>query len=60
MKTLLHFVLTLVLYAAFDLLWINIFAKNFIERQVGQYLAVQPDLKAGGLFYLIFTAGLLY
>ncbi|GAB4493378.1 MAG: DUF2177 family protein [Saprospiraceae bacterium] len=60
MKNLVHFLLTLSLYAVLDLLWLNLFAKNFIQKQVGQYLAAQPDLKAGILFYLIFTAGLLW
>lgn len=60
MKNLLHFLFTLLTYAALDLLWLNLFAKNFIRKQVGQYLAAQPDLKAGAVFYLIFTAGLLW
>lgn len=60
MKHLAHFLLTLSLYAALDLLWLNLFAKSFIQKQVGQYLAAQPDLRAGAVFYLIFTAGLLW
>lgn len=60
MKNLLHFLLTLLSYIALDLLWLNFFAKSFIQQQVGQYLAAQPDWKAGGLFYLVFTAGLLW
>lgn len=59
-ENLLHFLFTLLTYAALDLLWLNLFAKNFIRKQVGQYLAAQPDLKAGAVFYLIFTAGLIW
>ncbi|MFN0213912.1 MAG: DUF2177 family protein [Saprospiraceae bacterium] len=60
MKNLIHFALTLVTYAMFDLAWLNLFAKNFVHRQVGQYLAAKPDLMAALVFYLIFTAGLIY
>jgi uncharacterized membrane protein len=60
LKIALHFVLTLLVYALFDLAFINLFARDFIRRQVGGLLAEQPDLVAGVLFYLIFTVGLLY
>lgn len=60
MKNALHFLLTLLTYAMLDLAWLNLFAKNFVHRQVGRYLAARPDLVAAALFYLIFTAGLLY
>lgn len=60
MKILLHFILTLTTYAVLDLLWINVFAKSFIRKQVGSLLATQPDLTAGLFFYCIFTACLLY
>jgi uncharacterized membrane protein len=60
MKMALHFLLTLAAYAAFDLAWLNLFAKNFVRRQVGHYLAERPDLTAAAIFYLIFTFGILY
>lgn len=60
MKILFHFLLTVVAYAALDLIWLNLFAKNFVQQQVGRYLAEKPDLVAAGMFYLIFTAGILY
>ena len=60
MKTIGHFLLTLGTYAVFDLAFINLFAKKFIQNQVGWLLAPQPDLKAAALFYLIFTGGILY
>ena len=60
MKTLLLFMLTLAVYAALDLAFINLFAKDFIQRQVGPVLAAKPDLAAAGIFYLIFVAALLY
>ncbi len=60
MKTALHFLLTLAVYAACDLAWLNLFAKNFVHRQVGERLAEQPDWAAAGVFYLIFTGGLLW
>ncbi len=60
MKAILHFILTLIVYAMFDLAWLNLFAKNFVQQQVGHHLALKPDLVAALIFYLIFTAGLLY
>lgn len=60
MKLFLLFVLTMTAYVCFDLVWLNVFAKNFINRQVGFLLAQKPDLLAALLFYLIFVGGLLY
>lgn len=60
MKTFFHFLATLIAYAMFDLAWLNLFAKNFVRRQVGHFLAPKPDLAAAAIFYLIFTTGLLY
>ena len=60
MKSALLFAAVLLVYAVCDLLFINFFAQAFIQRQVGPLLAPQPDLKAAGLFYLIFTFCLLY
>ena len=60
MKTAFHFFFTLVVYALLDLAFINLFARSFIQRQVGPMLARKPDLVAAGIFYLIFVAGILY
>lgn len=60
MKILMLFLFTLVCYALFDLAFINLFAKAFIQRQVGWLLAPRPDLAAAAIFYLIFVAGILY
>lgn len=60
MKILMLFLFTLVCYALLDLAFINLFAKAFIQRQVGWLLAPRPDLAAAVIFYLIFVAGILY
>lgn len=60
MKTIFHFFATLVVYIGLDLLFLGVFAKDFTRRQVGFLMAEKPDWLAAGLFYLIFTAGLLY
>jgi uncharacterized membrane protein len=60
MKLIGLFLFTLVAYILFDQIWINGFAKGFIERQVGNLLATKPDLIAGILFYLLFAGGLCY
>ncbi len=60
MRILLHLLITLTLYVLLDLAFINILARAFIQKQVGPHLADRPDWMAGVLFYLIFSAGLLY
>lgn len=60
MKILLHVLITLIIYTLLDLIFINFLAKGFIQRQVGQLLATEPNLMAGLLFYCIFSVGLLY
>ena len=60
MKTALLFMFTALLYAGLDLLFINVFARAFIRRQVGHLLADKPDWVAGILFYALFTGGLLF
>jgi len=54
------FLLTALIYAGLDLLFINGFARAFIRRQVGHLLADKPDWAAGVVFYVLFTGGLLY
>lgn len=60
MKTIFLFIVSLFFYALLDLAFINLFAREFIQRQVGWLLAPRPDLLAAVLFYLIFVASLLY
>lgn len=60
MKTILHFLTTLILYIGLDLLFLGVLAKDFTRKQVGFLMAEKPDWVAAGIFYLIFTAGLLY
>ena len=60
MKTIFHFLATLVVYIGLDLLFLGVLAKDFTRKQVGFLMAEKPDWIAAGLFYLIFTAGLLY
>jgi len=60
MKTVYLYLGTLLIYVLVDLLFINLFAKSFIQKQVGSLLAVKPDWVAGLIFYFIFTAGILY
>jgi uncharacterized membrane protein len=60
MKTLLLFVLTGLIYMALDLVFINVLAKDLIQREISHLLAPKPDLIAAVTFYVIFIAGILY
>jgi uncharacterized membrane protein len=60
MKTIFHYLSTLIIYIGLDLLFLGVLARDFTRRQAGFLMAEKPDWAAAGLFYLIFTAGLLY
>jgi uncharacterized membrane protein len=60
MKIIFHFLLTLAAYIVLDMAFINFFAKDFIQKQVGFLLTAKPNLLAAGIFYLIFISGILY
>ena len=60
MKTIFHYLSTLIIYIGLDLLFLGVLAKYFTRRQVGFLMADKPDWIAAGVFYLIYAAGLLY
>ncbi len=60
MNAVLHFALSAIIYIAFDLAFLGIFAKKFIQNQVGFLLAPKPNWAAAVIFYFLFTAGILY
>jgi uncharacterized membrane protein len=51
--------LTLLVFLAFDFLWLGIIAKGFYRRYLGHLFSEQVNWTAAFLFYLIFILGLM-
>ncbi len=60
MKTFKQFMILLVIFLAIDMVWLLVVAKSFYARHLGYLMAEKPNLTAAFVFYLIFTAGLLF
>jgi uncharacterized membrane protein len=57
--TLRLYLLILVVFLAIDLTWLGLLARSFYRAQLGDFLAPRTNWLAAGVFYLIFTAGLM-
>ncbi len=53
------YLLTAVIFFALDIVWLGFVAKNIYAKYLGHILKSQFNLVAGGIFYLIFIAGIL-
>lgn len=60
LQTLQSYFIALVTFVLTDLVWINIAARELYRRSLGGLLSGQVLLAPAGLFYLIYTAGLVY
>jgi len=60
LKTVKQFLILLVIFLAIDMVWLLVVAKAFYARHLGYLMAQKPNLTAAFVFYLIFTAGLLF
>jgi uncharacterized membrane protein len=58
-KYFVSYLLTAVIFFALDIAWLGFVAKNIYARYLGHLLKSQFNLVAGGIFYLIFIAGIL-
>jgi len=47
-------------FLAIDMVWLTSIAKSFYAKQLGYLMAKNPNLFAALIFYLIFTAGLVF
>lgn len=60
LKTLKQFSILLVIFLAIDMVWLLVIAKSFYAKYLGYLMADKPNLTAAFIFYLIFTAGILF
>lgn len=51
---------TFVAFLIIDLAWITLVVRDLYEQQVGALLKASPDLAASALFYVAYTAGIVY
>lgn len=54
------YLITLVNFLLLDGLWLGLIAKNFYQKNLGGLMTSTPNWLAAGIFYLIFTFGLVY
>ncbi len=52
--------LALPIFLAIDMVWLLFIAKNLYAQQLGYLMKASPNLPAALLFYLLFTAGLVF
>lgn len=55
-----NYFLTLGVFLAIDSVWLLFLAKKFYSEQLGYLMAISPNLIAALIFYLLFTAGLVF
>ena len=51
---------TLPVFAAVDLLWIGVLARNLYKENIGHLLSPTVNWTAAAAFYLLYIAGILY
>ncbi len=60
MKILLVFIITMVIFAAIDLIWLGYLAKNLYQQKIGFLMADKINWVAALIFYIIYISGILY
>lgn len=58
-----YYKLYLILLAAFfaiDMLWLGLVARSFYQQSLGFLMATSSNWFVAGIFYLLFTAGILF
>lgn len=59
MKFLTHYLITLVVFFAIDIVWLSLIAKNLYSKYLGYIMTSNVNWIAALLFYLLFIVGLL-
>ncbi len=54
------YLITLVSFFAIDIVWLAVVAKDLYRKHIGFIMADSPNWFAGGAFYLIYIAGLVF
>ena len=59
MKYILHYLLTIPVFFAVDLIWLGLIGKPLYEKYIGHLMREDVNWKAAILFYLLFILGIL-
>ena len=59
MKYLIHFLLTVPIFFAVDLIWLGIIGKPIYQKYIGHLMAEKVNWTAAIVFYLLFILGIL-
>ena len=54
------YLIALPVFLGIDMVWLTLVAKKFYADQLGYLMSKSPNLLAALLFYLLFTAGLVF
>lgn len=52
--------MALVVFLGIDMVWLTVIAKKFYAEQLGYLMSKNPNLIAALVFYLVFTAALVF
>ncbi len=58
-KIISHYLISLIIFLAIDLVWLGIVAKNIYQQQLGQLMRPNPNWYAAIIFYAIYVVGIL-
>lgn len=59
MKYIIHFLLTVPVFFAVDLIWLGIIGKPIYQKYIGHLMAEKVNWTAAVIFYLLFILGIL-
>ena len=54
------YLIALPIFLGIDIVWLTLIAKKFYGEQLGYLMSNNPNLLAALIFYLIFTAGIVF
>ena len=54
------FISTLISLLLIDIVWLTVMSKNFYNKQIGHLLSESPKLFPAGIFYLIYSFGIVF
>lgn len=55
-----NYLITFIIFLIIDFIWLGILAKDFYRKQLGFLMKTDFNLAAAFIFYLIFTAGIVF
>jgi uncharacterized membrane protein len=60
MKTLIIYIIAVVIFFAIDMLWLGLVARSFYKQKLGFIMSDNVNWLAAVIFYLIYIGGILY